>query len=61
MKYFVEYNAKYIAEYKTIKGCINLINKKQLKDDENNCLCIIDENGVVYSPITGDVIELYNE
>ena len=53
MKYFVEYNGKYIAEYKTIKGCLNFINKKQLKDDENTLLCIIDNNGVMYSPVTG--------
>ena len=58
MKYFIEYNAKYIAEYKTIKGCLNLINKKGIKDDENNCLCIIDENGVVYSPVTGEVMTI---
>lgn len=46
MKYFVEYNAKYIAEYKTLKGCINFIQRKNLKDDEDNTLNIVDENGV---------------
>lgn len=46
MKYFVEYNAKYIAEYKTLKGCINFIQRKNLKDDEDNTLNIVDENSV---------------
>lgn len=46
MKYFIEYNAKYIAEFKTLKGCINYIQRKNLKDDENNSLSIVDENGV---------------
>lgn len=46
MKYFVEYNGKYIAEYKTLKGCINYIEKRNLKDDENNSLNIVDGNGI---------------
>lgn len=45
MTYFVEYNAKYIAMYKTLKAAKNFIARKGLKDDECNILHIWDSEG----------------
>lgn len=57
MKYFVEYNAQYMAMYKSVKACLNLINRKGWKNDEDNMLRIVDENGDEYDTITGAFIE----
>ena len=57
MKYFVEYNAQYMAMYKSVKACLNLINRKGWKNDENNMLRIVDENGDEYDTVTGSFIE----
>lgn len=57
MKYFVEYNAQYMAMYKSVKACLNLINRKGWKNDEDNMLRIVDENGDEYDTITGSFIE----
>lgn len=54
MKYFVEYNGKYIAQYNTLKGANNFINKKGLKNDDDNLLLIIDDEGGMYKP-TGEL------
>lgn len=54
MKYFVEYNAKYIAEFKTLKGANNYIERKGLKNDDDNLLLIIDDEGGMYRP-TGEL------
>lgn len=50
MKYFVEYNGKYIAEYKTLKGANNYIERRGLKNDDDNLLLIICDNGDMYRP-----------
>lgn len=57
MKFFVEYNAQYMAMYKSVKACLNLINRKGWKNDEDNMLRIVDENGDEYDTITGAFIE----
>lgn len=57
MKYFVSYNAKYIAQCKSIKHCLSVITKKGLKDDENNLLEIVDEDGIYYDS-KGELLEL---
>lgn len=57
MKYFVEYNAQYMAMYKSVKACLNLINRKGWKNNEDNMLRIVDENGDEYDTITGSFIE----
>lgn len=54
MKYFVEYNGKYIAEYKTLKGANDFITKKGLKNDDDNLLLIVDNEGGMYRP-TGEL------
>ena len=47
MTYFVEYNAKYIASYKSLKVAENFIARKGLKSDENNVLTVWDSEGNV--------------
>ena len=42
MNYYVYYNGKYIAMYKTLAACRNFIARKGLKNDENNLLEILD-------------------
>ena len=51
--YFVDYNGKFIARYKSVKACLNFINRKGLTDDYNNSLSIVDDNGDMYDTITG--------
>lgn len=57
MKYFIEYNAKFIAERKSIKACVALIIKKGLKNDDENLLYIVDELGNYYDS-NGKYIEI---
>ena len=57
MKYFVKYNGQYMAMYKSVKACLNLVNRKGWKNDEDNMLNIIDENGDEYDTVTGVFIE----
>lgn len=57
MKYFIEYNAKFIAERKSIKACLSLIAKKNLKNDNDNLLYIVDEHGNYYNSM-GEYIEI---
>ena len=57
MKYFISYNCKYIAQCKSVKHCLSIIAKKGLKDDENNMLEIVDEDGNYYNA-NGVLIEL---
>lgn len=57
MKYFVSYNAKYMAEYKSVKACLDFINCKGYKNDEDNLLYIVDEEGEEYDVVTGKLIE----
>ena len=54
--YFVEYNAKFIAMYKTVKACLNFIDRKGLKSDYDNELRIFDKNGNEYNPTNGNLI-----
>ena len=57
MKYFIECNAKFIAERKSIKACIALIIKKGLKNDNDNLLYIVDKQGNYYNS-NGEYIEI---
>lgn len=56
--YYVWYNCKLMAEYKSIKGALNYIKRKGLKDDINNILQISDNLGNEYNPINGISVEL---
>lgn len=55
--FFVEYNSKFIARYKTIRGALGFISRKKLKDDYNNSLNIFDNEGEMYDTISGKHIE----
>ena len=57
MKYYVEYNAKFIAMYKSIKPALRFIAKKGYKNDDNNLLYLVDSAGNRYDPVTGNEIE----
>ena len=51
--FWVYYNGEYIAEYKTLKGCLDFISRKKLEDDLDNDLGIVDSDGNDYHPYTG--------
>lgn len=53
MYYFVWYNGAFIAQYKSVRACLNLIDRKGLKNDYRNQLDIVDQNGDLYNVITG--------
>lgn len=52
-RFFVDYNCKFIAMYKSVRACLNFINRKGLHDDFDNTLRIVDNNGDMYSTING--------
>lgn len=59
--FYVEYNACYIAMYKSIRACLNFIKRRGLRDDEDNLLRIWDNTGAIYDPVNGkDIIDLNN-
>ena len=55
-RFFVDYNCKFIAMYKSVRACLNFINRKGLVDDYENCLRIVDNNGDMYNILNGDRI-----
>lgn len=54
--FYVEYNAKFIAMYKSVRACLAFIDRKGLRDDFDNSLCIYDNLGNPYSWINGNRI-----
>ena len=59
--FYVEYNACYIAMYKSIRACLNFIKRRKLRDDEDNLLRIWDNTGAIYDPVNGnDITDLDN-
>ena len=57
MYYFVSYNCKYIAMYKSVTACLNFIQRKGLRDDAHNLLYIVDNEGNEYCWRTGKMVE----
>ncbi len=57
MTYFVDYNGQYIASFKSMKRCLNFINRKNLKNDYRNSLYIVDQEGECYNTVTGEKLE----
>jgi hypothetical protein len=51
MRYFVEYNAKYIAMYKSLKSAQSFIARKKLQNDDCNIVRIWDNEGNEYNVI----------
>lgn len=56
--YYVSYNAKFIARYKTLGAALRFIERKGLKNDYNNLLYIIDSDGETYDAQTGEIITI---
>lgn len=53
-RFWVEYNGKYVADYKSVRACLNFIDRKGLQEDLNNTLRIVDNNGDMYNTISGN-------
>ena len=54
--FWVGYNGKYIAKYKSVRACLNFIDRKNLHNDSFNLLCIVDNLGNEYSLKNGELI-----
>lgn len=52
-KYWVYLNGEYIAEYRTLRGCLDFIERRKLEYNYDNDLGIIDNEGNEYHPYTG--------
>lgn len=55
--FFVEYNAKFMAMYKSVRACLNFISRKGYVNDLDNTVRIFDKDGNEYHPITGKQIK----
>lgn len=55
--FFVEYNCKFVAMYKSVKACLNFISRKDYVNDLDNTVRIFDKEGNEYNTITGKQIE----
>lgn len=56
--FFVEYNAKFVAMYKSMKACLNFISRKGYVNDLDNLVRIFDKDGNEYNPINGNPIKI---
>lgn len=57
-RFWVEHNGKYVADYKSVRACLNLICRKGLQNDCDNTLRIVDNNGDMYNCINGNKIKV---
>jgi hypothetical protein len=55
--FFVEYNAKFVAMYRSVKACLNFISRKGYVNDLDNLVRIFDNDGNEYHTINGNLIE----
>lgn len=53
-RFFVEYNAKIMGVYKSLRCALNLIKRKGWQDDFDNSLWLVDNNGDTYNPLNGE-------
>lgn len=53
--YFVEYNCKFVAMYKSVKACLNFISRKGYTNDFDNTVRIFDKSGNEYDTIRGNL------
>lgn len=58
-RFWVEYNGKYVADYKSVPACLKFIERKKLQDDFDNALRIVDNNGDMYNTISGTKIKFF--
>lgn len=57
--YWVYLNDKYIAEYRTLRECLDFIERRKLEANYDNDLGIIDNDGNEYNPYTGNMMNEY--
>lgn len=55
--FWVEYNGVLLACYKSVRACLNFIARKDLHDDYDNTLRIMDNNGEMYDTVFGCMIQ----
>lgn len=55
--FWVEYNGAFIACYKSVRACLNFIARKDLRNDDDNIVRIMDNNGDCYDVISGNKID----
>lgn len=53
--YWVYLNGEYIADYRTLRGCLDFIERRKLEYNYDNDLGIIDNEGNEYHPYTGEM------
>ena len=53
---FVDYNGKFIAQYRRMSAALAYIERKGLQNDLDNTLRLVDDKGNEYNPITGQEI-----
>lgn len=54
--FYVDYNGKFIAMYKTLNGALRYIQRRGLKDDLDNSLYLVDNEGDMYNPLNGNPV-----
>lgn len=52
-RYFVEYNGKFVATYKSVNACLNFISRKDYVNDLDNLVRVFDNDGNEYNTING--------
>jgi hypothetical protein len=57
--FFVEYNCKFMAMYKSVKACLKFISRKGYVNDLDNTVRIFYKDGNEYHPITGKQIKYH--
>ena len=53
--FFVEYNGKFVATYKSVTACLNFIKRKGLVNDLDNTVRVVDKHGNLYNLMTGEI------
>jgi len=53
--FFVEYNGKFVATYKSVRACLNFISRKGYTNDLDNTVRVVDTHGNLYNLMTGEI------
>ena len=57
-RFYVHYNGCFIADYKSVRACLNFIRRNGLENDCDNSLHVVDNNGDMYNCINGNKIKV---
>lgn len=55
--FFVEYNGKFVAMYKSVRACLNFISRKGYTNDLDNTVRVVDSNGNMYDTNSGNQLK----